>query len=221
MAADHKVCIIMLGESKETKRTLIVDSYNKTIILNDKKINLELWDTVGQERYKAIVKEYFRKADGVLLAYDMTNLATFIKLSSWLHELRELNEEATVLIVGNKSDLPQQNHVSRTTVETYAREEGLEFYETSAKNNDNVDEVFQNLALKVLEKKKIKPFYKEIPNGEIKAGSSSNAISGSNRLQTEDGLPPIIRLEDDFGNDGQVLKLTIEKQKEKQKKSCC
>ncbi|GBN49677.1 Ras-related protein RABA2a [Araneus ventricosus] len=206
---------------EDQKCTLIVDNYNKTINLKDKKIDLELWDTAGQERYKAIVKEYFRKADGVLLAYDMTNLTSFMKLSSWLDELRALNEEATVFIVGNKSDLPHQNQVSRTTVENYARQEGLDFCETSAKNNENVDEVFQNLALKVLERKKITPFCEEIPNGEIKPGSSSNAACDNSQQQTENSLPPIIRFEDDFGNVGHVIKLTIEKPKEKQKKSCC
>ncbi|GBO02873.1 Ras-related protein Rab-12 [Araneus ventricosus] len=213
MAADHQVCIIMLGESgvgktslmmrfcknifKEGhKSTVAVDKYNKTILLNDKEIDLELWDTAGQERYNTIIKKYFRRADGVLLAYDMTNLATFMKLSSWLDELRQLNEEATVLIVGNKADLLNQNQVSRTTVENYARDEGLDFCETSAKNNENVDEVFQNLTLKVLERKQIPPFYK----GRLV----------STAVQTDDSLPSIISLDDDFGSNPK-----------KKKKGCC
>ncbi|XP_055935474.1 ras-related protein Rab-13-like isoform X2 [Argiope bruennichi] len=196
-----------------------IDCYIKTITLNDKIIELQLWDTAGQERFKAIIKEYFRKADGVLLAYDMTNLETFMKLSSWLSELKEINEGATIFIVGNKADLLQSNQVNRSTVEKYAQEEKLECWETSAKKNENVDEVFKNLALKALERKKI-AFFKELSNGEIKAVSPNSAIAENIQKQDENSLPPIIRLEDDFGDDIHKIKLRAEKPKPK-KQSCC
>ncbi|GBN53988.1 Ras-related protein Rab-12 [Araneus ventricosus] len=271
---------------KEAHSYTSIDYYNKTIVLKDKKIELELWDTAGQERFKAIIKEYFRKADGAILAYDTTKLETFMKLSNWLSELREIKKEATILIVGNKADLQHQNEVSQSTVEKYAREEALDFCETSAKNNENVDEVyttfeallvskvtrhhwvsdiiplyrfypissiyvelvlvksdieeqatsrwyseevsgmlppqvFKNLAMKVLERKRISPFFKEILNGEVKAVSSNNTASDSNQKQTDESLPPIIRLEDDVGDDDiHRIKLAIEKPKLKQNKCC-
>ncbi|GBN49671.1 Ras-related protein RABB1a [Araneus ventricosus] len=176
--------------------TIGVHYYKKTILLNDKEIDLELWDTAGLEKYKAVVKDYFRRADGVLLVYDTTRLATFMKLSNWLSELRKLNEEATVLIVGSKADLHEQNQVSQRTVEIYARDEGLDFCETSAKNNENVDKVFKNLALKVLERKKISP--------SCKGGLVSKSV------QTESSLQSIILFEEDFGSNPK-----------KKKKRCC
>ncbi|KAF8767954.1 ras-related protein Rab-10-like isoform X2 [Argiope bruennichi] len=223
MAADHHMCIIMLGEMKEHKSTLIVDNFSKTIILKDIPIDLYLWDTAGQERYKAIIKEYYRKADGVLLVYDMTNHASFMELPSWLRYIREQNEDATVFIVGNKADLRHLNQVSGTTAENFAREEGLEFHETSAKNNENVDDVFEKLALKVLERKRIPPFYNEIQNGDIEATNLDNTVTETSAQPAEMSLPPILRLENEFRSDDQVIKLSIEKPRKepKPKKSCC
>ncbi|XP_055937314.1 ras-related protein Rab-1B-like isoform X2 [Argiope bruennichi] len=167
MSVDYHVKIIMLGNSGVGKTSLLlrfnqgvfiegqdctlgVFRYPKTVVLNDKTIQLEFWDTAGQERY-------YRTADGVLLVYDTTRYLTFLELTSWLSQIRELNNEATVVIAGNKSDLVKQNRVSGTTVENFARNEGLEYSETSAKDNENVDEVFEKLILKILEKKSIPP----------------------------------------------------------------
>ncbi|CAL1281538.1 unnamed protein product [Larinioides sclopetarius] len=205
---------------KEAYSYTSIDCYKKTIVLEDKKIELELWDTAGQERFRAIIKEYFRKADSAILAYDMTNLETFMKLSNWLNELREIKNEATIVLVGNKADLQHRNQVSRSTVEKYTLEEGLDFYEASAKNNENIDEVFKNLAMKVLERKRISPFFKEIVNIENKSINSNNTTSDSNQKQTENSLPPVIRLEDEVGVDNDRIHLAIEKPKLKQNKCC-
>ncbi|GIY91121.1 GTP-binding protein YPTM1 [Caerostris extrusa] len=153
-----------------------IDYHNKTLILSDMRVVLQMWDTAGQERFRAIVKEYYRKADGVLLVYDLTNVSTFHKLSSWLDELRAVNDTASVLIVGNKNDLVDSNAVSRTTVKTYAREEGIEFSETSAKNNENVDKIFQKLALTVLERKRILPFFTEVVKPKVEVDFRAERI---------------------------------------------
>ncbi|GIX80767.1 hypothetical protein CDAR_481341 [Caerostris darwini] len=192
MAAEHKLNIIMLGESGVGKTSLMarfcknifrsshtwtsIDHYNKTLIFNDRRIDLQMWDTAGQERFRAIVKEYYRKADGVLLVYDLTNVITFHKLSSWLDELRAVNETASVLIVGNKNDLVDSNAVSRSSVQTYAREEGVEFSETSAKNNENVDKIFQKLVLTVLERKRIPPFFTEVVKPAVQVDLKTEGI---------------------------------------------
>ncbi|GFS43256.1 ras-related protein RABA2a, partial [Nephila pilipes] len=147
---------------------------------------------------------YFQRAHGVILVYDLTVPTTFNKLTSWLEELRELNDTAIAIIVGNKTDLEGVNAVSESPARTYAEGEDLECFTASAKNNENVDMIFEHLTEKILEKRKIAPFYSEVEQTEEEEVVPD---SGS--------LPPVISLPDD------VIKLDIEKPRPKKKEGCC
>ena len=71
-----------------------------------KKMKLSLWDTAGQETYKSITRSYFRGASGALLVFDITRRQTFLSVTSWLNDLRQIaEEEIVVVLVGNKTDL--------------------------------------------------------------------------------------------------------------------
>ncbi|KAG8184711.1 hypothetical protein JTE90_013098 [Oedothorax gibbosus] len=168
MAYDSKVSIIVLGEmgvgksslllrfaknifKEHLTSTIIIDCYHTVIYVKNKRVRLELWDTGGQERFKCVINSYFRKADGVLMVYDVTDVSSFQKLKSWFLKLKDENEAAISIIVGNKTDHPKGSSVEVSSVTTFAGEHNLVFYESSAKTGENVTKIFEELTERVLE----------------------------------------------------------------------
>lgn len=124
--------------------TIGVDFHNAKLKHHDKDINLQIWDTAGQERFNTIVRSYYRETDFVILVYDVSSVETFQNIRHWLREIKENanNNNLFIILVGNKSDLIQRK-VNKKKGIKLAKEYGLEFLETSAKNNENVDKLFQ------------------------------------------------------------------------------
>ncbi|XP_068722019.1 ras and EF-hand domain-containing protein-like isoform X2 [Montipora capricornis] len=127
--------------------TLGVDFQMKTICVDGKTIALQLWDTAGQERFRSIAKSYFRKADGVLLLYDVTCETSFLDVRDWVEAIEESTlKPIPIMLCGNKTDL-RQSHIDegKTVIaqesgEKLAREYGALFIETSSKENKNITE---------------------------------------------------------------------------------
>eukprot|EP00210_Caulerpa_lentillifera_P006834 g6533.t1 len=123
------------------------------IVINNKQIKLQIWDTAGQESFRSITRSYYRGAAGALLVYDITRRETFKHLASWLEDARQhANPNMTIMLIGNKCDLANRRAVSTEEGEQFARENGLVFLETSAKTAHNVEEAFINTARKIYEK---------------------------------------------------------------------
>lgn len=96
-----------------------------------------------ETRFRAITSSYYRGALGALLIYDITRRQTFKNIKRWLSELRDFSSpETVVVLVGNKSDLQQSREVEEEEGKTLAETEGLYFLETSALENQNVEEAF-------------------------------------------------------------------------------
>ena len=90
---------------KVFQATIGIDFLSKTMYLEDRTVRLQLWDTAGQERFKNISSAYYRGAQAVLLAFDITDRRTFTNLDIWLAELEKHGGEKMVkVVVGNKSD---------------------------------------------------------------------------------------------------------------------
>ena len=165
---DQKIKIMIIGESLVGKTALItrytnnsfsgtylttvgIDFQTKLININDKTIKVELWDTAGQERFRNIAKNYFQSSDGFLIVYDITSKDSFEKLSFW-NEQVNLNapEKTKYIIVGNKKDLEEKREVKTEEGANFAKENNVQFYETSAKDGTNVNEVFELLAKEIV-----------------------------------------------------------------------
>ena len=131
--------------------TVGIDFQTKLININDKTIKVELWDTAGQERFRNIAKNYFQSSDGFLIVYDITSKDSFEKLSFWNEQIN-LNapEKTKYIIVGNKKDLEEKREVKTEEGENLAKKNNVKFYETSAKNGTNVNEVFELLAKEIV-----------------------------------------------------------------------
>jgi Ras-related protein Rab-1A len=136
--------------------TIGFDYKYKFITLEDgKKIKLQIWDTAGQERFRTIGKGYYKGAHGIILIYDVTSQKSFDSIKTWLNEIKsEASNKVCVFLVANKIDI-EERLISREDGEEIAKNNNLEFYESSAKDNINVSEVFQDLAEKINEKYKI------------------------------------------------------------------
>ena len=135
--------------------TLGLDFRQKKIELeNGKEINLKLFDTAGQERYKSISTNLIKKANGILLIYDIANKTSFNSIGKWMESIEEISSSNTIVIlIGNKSDLEDERQVKKEEGERRAKEYNIPFYETSCKTGINIDEVFLRITNEILNKK--------------------------------------------------------------------
>ena len=135
--------------------TIVLDYILKTITLkNNKNIKLQIWDTAGQDRFRAITKNYYKSANGVLLIYDISNLQTYENVKNWISQIREeANPNVIIYLVGNKIDLPKEKRVVNIEDgEKIAEEFEIKFKEASAKSGTNVNEIFEELVEQIDEK---------------------------------------------------------------------
>ncbi|KAG2465423.1 RASEF protein, partial [Polypterus senegalus] len=139
-----------------TSATLGVDFQMKTLIVDGEPTMLQLWDTAGQERFRSIAKSYFRRADGVLLLYDVTCEKSFINVREWVDMIEDVSlGEIPIMLVGNKADLRKQateeglKCVSTSFGEKLAMSYSALFCETSAKDGSNIIEAVLHLAREV------------------------------------------------------------------------
>lgn len=126
--------------------TVGIDFKVKTVIRREKRMKLQIWDTAGQERYRTITTAYYRGAMGFILMYDVTNEESFNSVQDWVTQIKTYSwDNAQVILVGNKSDMEAERVVTYDRGKQLADQLGLEFFETSAKENINVKNVFERL----------------------------------------------------------------------------
>uniref|UniRef100_A0A3B4Z671 Calcium release activated channel regulator 2A n=1 Tax=Seriola lalandi dorsalis TaxID=1841481 RepID=A0A3B4Z671_SERLL len=95
-----------------TTATVGIDYSVKTLTLDNMQVAMQLWDTAGQERYRSITKQFFRKADGVVVMYDVTVEESFRAVQPWLTNVQEAaGEGIPVLLLGNKMDMDEEREV--------------------------------------------------------------------------------------------------------------
>lgn len=131
--------------------TLQASFLNKKINVDGKTVRMALWDTAGQEKFHALGPIYYRSSNGAILVYDITDEDSFQKVKKWIKELKKmLGADIVLAIVGNKIDLNKDRHVDPEMAESYAQNVGATHYETSAKNNIGVEEVFIGLTKQMI-----------------------------------------------------------------------
>ncbi|XP_035236353.1 ras and EF-hand domain-containing protein isoform X1 [Anguilla anguilla] len=136
--------------------TLGVDFQMKTLVVDGEPTVLQLWDTAGQERFRSIAKSYFRRADGVLLLYDITCERSFLNVREWIDMIEDISQDnIPIMLVGNKADLREQalhegiECITTSLGEKLAMNYNSLFCETSAKEGSNVIEAVLHLARQV------------------------------------------------------------------------
>ncbi|XP_040975827.1 ras-related protein Rab-44 isoform X4 [Aquila chrysaetos chrysaetos] len=160
---DHLYNVLFVGDSHVGKTSFLyrlhADTFNphltatvgldyqvKNLIVDNKRFALRLWDSAGQERYHSMTKQFFRKADGVVLMYDITSEYSFSDVRYWLSCIQEGAEDGVaILLLGNKTDCAEVRKVPTEEGERLAKEHQLTFYECSAASGHNVLESMVSL----------------------------------------------------------------------------
>lgn len=121
--------------------TIGVDFKIQTVEIDGERVKLQIWDTAGQERFRTITSTYYRGTHGVIVVYDVTSGDTFANVKRWLHEIEQNCDVVNRVLVGNKNDAPNQKVVLTEDAQRFANQMGIQLFETSAKDNINVEEV--------------------------------------------------------------------------------
>ena len=144
-----KTCIIFRyvdnNFPKNNMPTLGIEYKTKSILIKNQSIKLQIWDTAGQERYhKVLATTFYRRANGIVLVYDLNEKNTFYHVENWMKQIRQKADPGIeVVLVGNKLDLVEEMDFSEG--KELAATFGIPFFVVSAKNGTNVDEVFNTL----------------------------------------------------------------------------
>ncbi|XAR73172.1 hypothetical protein NMG60_11007046 [Bertholletia excelsa] len=153
---DYSFKLLMIGDSGVGKSSLLLSFTNNTFedlsptIVN--KLMINFYYAAGQERFRTLTSSYYRGAQGVVMAYDVTRRETFTNLAEiWAKELDlySTNQDCIKMLVGNKVDKDNERLVTRKEGIDLAREYGCLFIECSAKTRANVQQCFDELVLKV------------------------------------------------------------------------
>ncbi|KAL4429431.1 hypothetical protein ABPG74_021018 [Tetrahymena malaccensis] len=159
---------------KNVEPTIGQEFKTKPITLPDGKlVKANLWDTAGQEKYRSLMATNYRKAAGAILVYDITQTPTFTSLQQWLQDIKlQAEPDVVITVVGNKTDLDSSRMVSTEQGLNFAKQNNLTFFETSALNGTNLNQIFESHLLEITNKKK----QAQQPSG----GSQPVAISNDN-----------------------------------------
>ena len=149
---DNDIKVILVGEMGTGKTSLINTSIGldfqdkvpttnsnsivyKTIEIDGKSYNIHLWDTIGQEKFRALTKIFMKDSKIIIFVYDITNLKSFNELNFWFESTKEvINDDTVIGVVGNKCDLFLREAVKEEEGKQLAESHGYEFALTSAKS---------------------------------------------------------------------------------------
>lgn len=130
--------------------TMGASFHTKRVTYKNKVYRFQIWDTAGQEKYAPLARMYYRDAQAILLVYDITSKDSFISLNDWHSELKTKGPGSVVsIVVGNKTDLSESEQVDEDTGRQYAESIGAGFGRTSAKENEGIRELFDQLLVRL------------------------------------------------------------------------
>lgn len=145
--------------------------------------DLKIWDTCGDERFRAVTRQYYKESKGVILVFDLTNKESFKKLDFWIEDVRVNSpEEASIVLVGNKSDLVDQRKITQKEIADFANKKKLDFLEVSAKTGSNISLLFENLSTKLIKIEKERQLH---DSGDKKELSDSKVLKKESLLNVK------------------------------------
>ena len=198
-AYDLMIKIIIIGDSGVGKTCLLLrfseDNFNmnhistigwlnigidfkiKTINVDGKNIKLQIWDTAGQDRFRTITQTYYKGVNGIILAYDSNDETSFKNIKNWIKQIDD-HESPDVfkVLIGNKCDIHNKK-ISEERGKALAAEYKVPFFETSAKQGTNINELFHFIAKEVKDKQQINT--NAFPNARLNVTSPSTKQPGS------------------------------------------
>jgi small GTP-binding protein len=158
---DYLLKFIIIGDSSVGKSNIIsqykegkfdegtqpsigVQFIAKNVELDQKIFRLQIWDTAGQENFRAMTKIYYKNSSCAFIVYDITEKDTFHHVESWIKECKKVAPETILFVlIGNKNDLDEKRDITYDEGKNFAQKHNMLFFETSAKNGNNIDEIFK------------------------------------------------------------------------------
>ncbi|XP_006628677.3 ras-related protein Rab-7b-like isoform X2 [Lepisosteus oculatus] len=142
---------------EDYRSTLGASVLSKNITVDRSAVKLQIWDTGGQERFRAVVSSFYKGADGCVLVFDVTDRDSFLELEGWRQDILEKSHppdpSLPFVVLGNKIDM-EERQVTRSEALSWCEDRHIPCLEVSAKNNINVEQAFQTLAKHALIKYK-------------------------------------------------------------------
>ena len=196
-----KLKVTLIGESKVGKTSLINQYVNnkfeeeyfmtigndkliKEIEINENKVRLEIWDTIGQKDLRSANKIFMKNTNIALIVYDITNKKSFENLNEFYKELIKMNERDKMIIgiAANKSDLYENTEVNREEGEEYAKKINALYFESTATDHENVVNIFEELIKVYIENNKEKKNEDTTNNINNSNEDTTNNTNNSNEL---------------------------------------
>ena len=217
----NKIKLILVGETKVGKTSIIhqyikndfleefmtTTSQDKSIkeikLENGEEIVLEIWDTIGQQKLRTTNKIFMKNAKIALIVYDITNENSFKNLNVFYNEINQYigKENIVIGVVANKSDLYEEKVVSKEEGEEYAKSINALFFETSAKDHECIENLFNNVVNYYVEQKnpKIEEYLRNSfiltkkkhvnnSNQDDKKIDDNNNVDNNNSIHEEDSI---------------------------------
>lgn len=133
---------------KDFSSTIAIDFRMHQMNYNGKNVRFQIWDTAGQERFQAVATAFYRGANGVMLCFDLTHRPSFAHLEQWMERVRlQALPGIPCLLIGCKSDEARAHRqVLCEEGQEWARQNNMSYIETSAKENGNVQQAFEQIA---------------------------------------------------------------------------
>lgn len=138
----------------ESRATIGVEFATRSYTIDTKTgpvdVKIQLWDTAGQDRYRAITSSYYRGASAVIAIYSITDQESLNGIQRWITEVNQHTDNVLVILVGNKSDSEYKRQVNKQDAEDLARQINCKHFEVSAMTGDNCNDVILYAARQLL-----------------------------------------------------------------------
>jgi small GTP-binding protein len=157
-------------------------------------VELEIWDTAGQEKYRSLTKNFLQNSKGIVIVFDLSKEKTFDNLESWFNDVKEVVSETQIvkILAGNKSDI--KSVIPEEKIKKFAEDHNLQYLQVSAKEGFNIEWLFEILA---------QTCYKNLKEGKKQLEEEQGNLSGQ------------------FGNDSLLINKQKEETKEHKSGICC
>jgi len=156
--------------------TIGVEFKLKEIYINNNTCaRLKIWDTCGQEKFRAITRQYFKNSEGVFIVFDLSNRETIKRLNVWMKDIQDnIDNDFFIFLVGNKTDIKERDLTISEEAKQFAINKKINYYEVSAKTGSGIYNIFEKMASKLINKEKIERNKKEVNIDKIDNKISKN-----------------------------------------------
>ena len=134
--------------------TIGVDFRFKTMVVKNKVVKIQIWDTAGEERYRSITTAYYRGAAAIIICCDCTNKESFNNIKNWVEEIGKYTDKDAVdkMVFMNKCDLTEDRCIKKEDIDKFEKENGIKVLEVSAKTGEGIDKGFEYIIEKLIDK---------------------------------------------------------------------